>query len=533
MNMSAILQALGGLGLFLLGMVILTEGLRTLAGDAVRSAIMRFTHTPVSGAITGATTTALLQSSSATTVAAVGFVGAGLIGFPEALGIIFGANIGTTITGWLVTLLGFKLKLGLLVLPLVLIGAVMRLFGSARVGAIGFALAGFGLIFVGISFMQDGMQGIQDLISFDGFLGDSLIDRLLLLLIGAGFTVLTQSSSAGVAATLTAVFAGVIQFNQAAALVIGMDIGTTVTAVLATIGGTTGARRTGYSHVIYNLLTGSVALLLITPYAQFWEWLAAGSLKANPGVALVGFHTFFNTLGVIVVLPFTHSFARFMERIVPDKIPVYLQKLDSKLTEQPTLALTAAQATMTAELLAILNHLQVILGSTDHQRVNLVELDRALDRTQEYLTSIHPAIGEGADQQRLLLLIHTLDHMQRLHERCEEDEDRAINLRNISMLDDSHVLLQETIAQLITLIETGQWHQAEKLAQHTYKKVMGRDEFLRNIVVEQMADHKLSITEGTHSLQAIRWLARVSKHLTRITKHLNDSVAASGAETQK
>jgi phosphate:Na+ symporter len=524
---------MGGLGLFLLGMVILTEGLRALAGDAVRSAIMRFTHTPLSGAITGATTTAILQSSSATTVAAVGFVGAGLIGFPEALGIIFGANIGTTLTGWLVTLLGFKLKLGLLVLPLVFIGAVMRLFGSQRVGEIGFALAGFGLIFVGISFMQDAMQVMQGLFTFDGFSGDSILDRLLLLLIGVGFTVVTQSSSAGVAATLTAVFAGMLQFNQAAALVIGMDIGTTVTAALATIGGTTGARRTGYSHVIYNILTGIGALLLITPYTLAWEGLAAGSLKANPGVALVGFHTFFNILGVIVVLPFTRAFARFMERLVPEKIPVYLQQLDGKLREQPTLALTAVQATITAELLAILNHIQAILGSENDKRVNLAELDDALDHTQEYLTGIHPAADENINQQRLIFLIHTLDHMQRLHERCEEDEDRAINLQKIPMLDDSQALLQETINQLVILINAEEWHQAKQLAQHAYKKVMGNDEFLRNVVVKQMADKKLSVTEGTHTLQAIRWLARVSKHLTRITKHLNDSIAASGAEAQK
>jgi len=531
--MNTFFQAAGGLGLFLLGMVILTEGLRALAGDAVRSAIMRFTHTPLSGAVTGAITTAVLQSSSATTVAAVGFVGAGLIGFPEALGIVFGANIGTTITGWLVTLLGFKLKLGLLVLPLVLLGALMRLFGSARTGFAGFALAGFGLIFVGINYMQEGMQGLQHVINFEVFAGDSLADRLLLLLMGVAFTTVTQSSSAGVAATLTAIFAGVVNFNQAAALVVGMDIGTTVTAALATIGGTTGARRTGYSHVIYNLITGVFAIFLISPYVQVWEWFASGSLQANPGLALVGFHSFFNTLGVILVLPFTNSFARLIEYLVPEKIPVYLQQLDRKLKEQPPLALTAVQVTITAELLAMLEHLLAIIGSTTSRRIDIEELGKALDQTQEYLSAIQPAIGEGSDQQRLLALIHTLDHLQRLHERCEEDEDRAINLYKVAMLRDSHELLQETITQLITQIRGAQWQQARNIAHHAYRKIMGKDAYLRDEVVRQMAGHTLTIQTGTGTLQAIRWLARVSKHLARITKHLNDSVAASGAEVQK
>ena len=131
-NLYIAIQALGGLGLFLLGMVIMTEGLREMAGDAIRSALMRFTSSPTTGAVTGAVSTAILQSSSATTVAAVGFVGAGLMTFTSSLGIIFGANIGTTITGWLVALLGFKLKLGAIMLPLIFVGVIMRMFTRGK-----------------------------------------------------------------------------------------------------------------------------------------------------------------------------------------------------------------------------------------------------------------------------------------------------------------------------------------------------------------------------------------------------------------
>ena len=185
-----LINASGGLGLFLVGMIVMTDGLRGLAGDSMRLALMRFTRSPVSGAVTGAIATAVLQSSSATTVAAVGFVGAGLLGFAEALGIIFGANIGTTITGWLVALLGFKLKLGIVVLPLILVGALMRLFGKGRVAHSGTALAGFGLIFVGIGLMQTGMAGLQDVITPAQLPQDTWGGRLSLVALGILITII-------------------------------------------------------------------------------------------------------------------------------------------------------------------------------------------------------------------------------------------------------------------------------------------------------------------------------------------------------
>ncbi|MGB3729069.1 MAG: Na/Pi symporter, partial [Thermodesulfobacteriota bacterium] len=146
-----IVHVAGGIGLFLLGMIVMTEGLRALAGSAMRSVLMRFTKSPATGALTGASSTAILQSSSLTTVAAVGFVGAGLITFPDALGIIFGANIGTTFKGWIIALLGFKYSLENVFLPLVFLGAILKLFTKGRLSTIGYSIAGFGLIFVGIT----------------------------------------------------------------------------------------------------------------------------------------------------------------------------------------------------------------------------------------------------------------------------------------------------------------------------------------------------------------------------------------------
>ncbi len=263
--LSGVIQAAGGLGLFLMGMSVMTEGLRALADEKLRSLLSRSTKSLGLAVCTGAFATAMVQSSSATTVAAVGFVHAGLLTFSQSLGIIFGANIGTTITGWMIALVGFKLQLGEIMLPIILVGALLRLSGSGRLKSAGTALAGFGLIFVGITALQNGMSEFQGLVTPDSFPPDTWLGRLLLILIGIVITVITQSSSAGVAAAITAISTGTITLHQGAAMVIGMNVGTTVTAAMATIGGNIQARRTGFCARSLQLLDQHRRLLAVDP----------------------------------------------------------------------------------------------------------------------------------------------------------------------------------------------------------------------------------------------------------------------------
>lgn len=510
-------------------MIILTDSLQDLAGDAIRKALMRFTKSPLSGAVTGATGTAVLQSSSATTVAAVGFVGAGLMTFPEALGIIFGANIGTTISGWMVAVLGFKLQLGTFVLPLIFVGTIMRLFAKDRVATTGLVIAGFSLIFVAITFMQQGMSGMEDVITPDKLPPDSLIGRLQLVALGILATVITQSSSAGVAAALTLLYAGSINFPQAAALVIGMNVGTTVTAAIATIGGSVAVKRTGYSHVIYNLFAGAGALILITPFTFAWESIQPGGLLANGEIALVAFHTLFNTLGVIAVLPLTRKFEYLMIRLVPSKGPGYTNGLETGLLEQPTLALSAVQNSIKNVSLALLYHLNAILGAfSEEKRVDLLELQAALDETHAFIDKINLQAGNGADWERLIAMIHTLDHLQRLHERCEEEEDRAITARETPELDEQRDLLIDCINTVLVAIEQANWDEAVKVSEKASDIIHDKVKPYRLSIMEKIASGDMSVAEGTDCLEAIRWLRRVSKHIARIMQHYTDSLVASG-----
>jgi phosphate:Na+ symporter len=516
-----VIQALGGLGLFLLGMIIMTDSLRNLAGDAMRKLLLRFTHTPLSGAVTGTVATAILQSSSATTVAAVGLVGAGLMGFADALGIIFGANIGTTFTGWFVVLLGFKLQIGSVLMPLILVGALLRLFAKDRWASIGMAIAGFGLIFVGIYLIQQGMIDIQKLVTPENFPSDTLVGRIQLLLLGILFSAVTQSSSAGVAVTLTALYAGAINFPQAAALVIGMDVGTTVTAAIATIGGTVGSRRTGISHVIYNCFTGLGALFLITPYVLLWQWLGPDVLKNNAEIVLITFHTSFNTLGVMIALLLTPQFARMVERLIPETEPAYARSLDKALLHDPALALTAAQSTLKNEGVALLRHIVFLLSNTTKGREsNLLELKYELIKTQYYIDHIDMSDSKDEHRNHFINLFHAMDHIQRLHDRCYEEVDRVDNLRNIEGTQPDRKKVTAVFVEVIDDLENNDWLAAAERSNELAAHITNRADLLRHNIMEHVADNRISIETGTASLDAVRWLDRITGHVARLSHYL-------------
>jgi len=517
-----IIQALGGLGLFLLGMIIMTDSLRSLAGDAMRKLLLRFTHTPLSGAVTGTIATAILQSSSATTVFVVGLVGAGLMGFTEALGIIFGANIGTTITGWIVVLLGFKFQIGSVLMPLILLGALLHLFAKGRWSNTGMAIAGFGLIFVGIYLIQQGMSDVQQFITPESFPEDNFIGRIQLLLIGILFSAVVQSSSAGVAVALTALHAGAINFPQAAAIVIGMDMGTTVTAALATVGGTVGSRRTGLSHVIYNLFTGLGALFLITPYVMLWQWLDADALQNNTEIVLIAFHTSFNLLGVIIVLPLSRQFADLVKKLIPNTGPTYIGGLDKTLLHDPTLALTAAKSALKNEAIALLRHIVFLMGDIKRGReCNLYELKYALTKTQLYIDYIELSNNKEKHHAYFINLFHAMDHIQRLHYRCHKGVEKVIDLEYVKDTESIRRDIIDVFVKVINDLENNDWLAAKKRTHELTGNISKQIEILRHSIMENVADNNISVARGNSSLDAIRWLDRVSGHTARLSHYLS------------
>lgn len=518
----ALLNAAGGLGLFLLGMSLMTEGLRSLAGGRLRQGLLRFTRSPWSGAFSGALATALLQSSSATTLATVGFVSAGLLSFQASLGIIFGANIGSTGLGWLVALLGIKLNLGQLMLPLLLVGAGLRLLGRGRQAQLGLALAGFALLFIGIGALQQAMAGQGLLLDPARFDAATPLGRLQLLLLGLLTTVITQSSGAGVATTLAAMAAGAIALPQALALVIGMDVGTTITAILAALGASLSARRTAAGHVVFNLFTAALAFVLLPLYLwgleQWWPALA----RDDPEFALTAFHTGFNILGVLLVLPFTLPFATLIRRLMPPEGNSSVDALGDTPPPDAAQAIREAEAALNQTFVTLLDLLRrgLSAGASRRQPQQLTVLQADLDRVELFLDQIHLSGLTEPQGKHLVHLLHGLDHLQRLHERCEEEPERLRTVATSAALAKERQTLQRTVERMIPLSLERQWKEAADAARHCARKFQRRVDDFRDAVLDRVAAGELDVDGGTAQMEGMRWLRRVSQHLQGIGSHL-------------
>jgi phosphate:Na+ symporter len=422
------LTLLGGVGMFLIGMILLSEGLKGAAGGALRAILQRFSRTPARALLSGAVVTAVLQSSSATTLTTIGFVSAGLLTFPQAVGLIFGANLGTTSTGWLVSILGFKLDMGLVALPLVGAGALLRLLGSGRMSHIGTAVAGFALIFIGIDILQDGMSGLAESLDPSRLPGASVLGRVLLVLAGGAMTVLMQSSSAAVATTLAALHVEGITVEQAAFLVIGQNMGTSVKAVLAAVGGSVPVRRTAVAHTLFNAVTALTALLVFPLLLRGSEALAG---PGDPTVAIAIFHSGFNLLGVAILLPILPTFSGWVERLVPEPVPSLTRNLDPSAAEVPAVGVEAARKSALAVSTALVHGLRYRLeGATDPpserrpgEEGPVDEIAPALRELRGFLVQVRSDPRDEDLFQRHLSVLHAVDHLERLEDLRREFPD--------------------------------------------------------------------------------------------------------------
>ena len=323
LTVSALMGLLGGIGLFLLGMSAMTNGLRQGAGSSLRGILARSTATRLRGLAAGFSITAIAQSSTAVTIATIGFVNAGLLNLPQAVWVVFGANLGTTSTSWLISLIGVNVRIDMLALPAIGIGAMLRLVArERRAGSLGEALAGFGLFFLGIVILKDTFGTIAETIDMSRFIIPGFAGTLIFVGIGFIITQLTQSSSASIAIAITAASGGLFGLETAAALVIGANLGTTSTALLATIGATAAARRVALAHVIFNLIVAGVAIialpLLIAFATALSDWTGADLDGARIGgidvaAAIAIFHTLVKAIGILVVWPIATPLVGWLE----------------------------------------------------------------------------------------------------------------------------------------------------------------------------------------------------------------------------
>lgn len=518
---SLIFLLVGGIGLFLMGMVLMTDGLKSFAGDSLRRALVRFTGTPLKAFGSGALVTTMVQSSSATTVTVIGFVSAGLLTFPQAVGVVMGASLGTTSTGWIVAGLGLKVSVGFYAMPLVGIGAFMRLLARGRWRSFGLAIAGFGLIFIGIDTLQEAMSGLSTVFNLAALPSSGLFGHLLAMILGIVLTVVMQSSSAAVATTLTALHAGAINFDQAASLVIGAAVGTTVTGALAAIGGSVPAKRTALAHILFNLATGLIAVVLLPVFLALIKWAQEHAGLDGGAMSLAAFHTAFIAVGVAVFLPFTGRFAELIEKMLPHKGPALTRHLDTTLLEAPAVALEASRRALSSASCEVFSRINSVLSdpSKISDESGAALLGRELDRIQSFFAEI-PSVSENEPlSQSRISQMHTLEHLARLQNRLNPPPSLRARFGDKELqpaLDMSHKVLTlgkkglEGFAAEEWLDELDEV--ADDLAELRRKG--------RTTILEQTAKGTSTPAKALDLLDAIRWLDVVAYHTRRICHHL-------------
>lgn len=308
-------QLFAGVGLFLFGMTILEEAIRSVSGRTFRRIIRHYTDGVLKAVGSGAFVTAIIQSSSAVSLMVLAFAGAGVMTMENGVGVIMGSNLGTTFTAWIVALLGFKIKIESFILPVIAVGGTGTVLFSSypKLSKTSAMLAGFGLLFLGLDYMKESTVLTAQHFDFQSF---SMHGSFYFLLAGILLTALMQSSSASIAMFLTALNSHLITFDQGVALVIGANIGTTVTALIGCIGGTRVKLRVGLSHLIFNLATGIIAFAGANLFVAFIRSFI--DVSNNSVMALAFFHTLFNLTGIIIFLPFVHILTILLNRIAPD-----------------------------------------------------------------------------------------------------------------------------------------------------------------------------------------------------------------------
>ncbi|MHC6202756.1 Na/Pi cotransporter family protein [Breznakiellaceae bacterium SP9] len=351
---NALFGLLGGLSLFLYGMKVLSEGIQQAAGDRMQKVLNFITVNRVVAVITGIIVTAIVQSSSAVSVMLVSFVNAGLFTLTQTIGVTMGANIGTTVTAWIVSFIGFKVDIAALALPAIGIGFLMAAI-KWKHKELGVALMGFGLLFLGLEFLTKSLPTVAP--ESIGFIANVSNLGFASVLIGMGVgtvvTLLMHSSSATITLIITLAHQGIINFDISAAMILGANIGTTIDAIMASVGAKTQAKRTALVHVLFNVMGALVVVAVFKPFISLIDWLIPGP-RDGDGVAshLAMFHTIFNVSCTLLFLPFVNQIAALVTFLIKDKEvaagtveqpTTYVFHYESRIFKVPELAIVRAE----------------------------------------------------------------------------------------------------------------------------------------------------------------------------------------------
>lgn len=451
MVQSMIFSFMGGLGLFLYGMKIMSEGLQKAAGDRLRKILEKLTTNRFMAFLVGVGVTAVIQSSSATTVMLVGFVNAGLMNLLQAIGVVLGANIGTTITAQMIA---FKVQH--YALPAIGLGVGLRLFATSRRWQYyGEILIGFGMLFYGLTVMKSGLTALKQHAYFHQAFVTFGNNPVLAVLAGALLTMVLQSSSATVGITMTLAVSGAISFKGGVGLVLGENIGTTITALLASIGTNIAAKRTARAHMIFNVIGVCYILLLFPLFIKFVDYLTPGnpdmviasaqqalnygmSVGDKPFIArhLANAHTIFNVINCLIFLPFLGALAKVSTWMVPahdeDEQEIHLRYLDNRVLDTPSLAVSQARQETVRMMEIATKMFTQTMECSHHYSMKLVDKiyrkENTIDMLQKEITDFIVALSPKSLTTEFSREVTSLMYMVNNIERIGDHSENLVKL---------------------------------------------------------------------------------------------------------
>ncbi|MEI5905830.1 Na/Pi cotransporter family protein [Bacillus spongiae] len=532
-------QFFGGLGIFLYGIKFMGDGLQKSAGDRLRDILDRFTTNPIMGVLAGIIVTILVQSSSATTVITVGLVSAGFMTLRQAIGVIMGANIGTTVTAFII-----GIDIGEYALPIIAIGSMLLFFfKSKKVHNAGQIVFGFGALFYGLELMSGGMKPLRSLEAFSDLTLSMSDNPILGVVVGTLFTVIVQSSSATIGILQELFTEDLISLTAALPVLFGDNIGTTITAVLAAIGTSVAARRAAATHVLFNIVGTTLFLILLTPFQLFVEFLQT-TFSLNPKMTIAFAHGSFNITNTLIQLPFVGVLAMIVTKLIPgeDSIIEYKSKhLDPMFIEQsPSIALGQAKEEVLRMGQFAVKGLEetneFLRTKTSKHADSAYQIEGAINnldkKITDYLIQLSSSSLSEVESERHSILMDTVrdierigDHFENIVELVEYQQTNKVKVTDQAMsdLEGMFKLTIDTVQKAITCLDQNDQSIAREVAE--------KEDLIDKMERKLRKQHILRLNEGLCTGQAGIVFVDIISNLERIGDHaVNIAEAVLGEE---
>ena len=554
-------QIAGSLGLFLFGIKLLSEGLQKSAGDKMKAVLKLMTKNRFVSIMTGLLITIIIQSSSATTVMVVSFVNAGLMGLTQAIGVILGANIGTTFTGWLVALLGFKMDITSLALVSIAFAAPMMFSKKTKTRDAADVLLGFGVLFLGLNFMSHSIPDITGNIEVLEFLAtfnsDTVWMNLLCILLGTLVTIVVQSSSAAMAMTLTMAYNGWLGVTASAALILGSNIGTTITAYLASIGTSTTAKRAAWAHIIFNVVGSVIALMFFHPLLSFVNFITPGDIYTMEGTTLstqlplflAMFHSVFNIANTILFFPFVSHYARFIERLVPakaeyDEGTYHFKYIGGVFIDSPEIYMMAIRDEIKKMANLACNMLTRYRGMFNNPGADIESDALAMKRDEDYADQMQEQLSNfcvhllqdsqtPTNASSLNCLIRVMDELESVTDSCYNltilsqrryHQGWTIDPETDKDLREYQMLVQEFLDYVRDRMDKTLTKAEMQKANEFEEQINNQRNRLSQLVQERLSNGKADVKVELLILEKIRHLEHIGDYCTNIAEAYHQAV---------